>query len=229
MHIPKSPVEHYIAHLRCPRCSSADFKAHDGANHVPLHLRLHFEDGWNRGRRHRAPSHLLVLLRTTVLGSSPHALCQDAGGQDRASQGGRMALKHRLGWCRRHHRGQALPVSFYTNASLDPSPADPFSDSSTPVPSSTQSIRESWPKPSTRHTRRSTSTCPSPAPVSPTNYSTRRSHGPERPISRKKSRNSAVSSPRTSRSTPTRLRPRSSKLVSTFKHVFTLAPLTLAL
>lgn len=88
------------------------------------------------------------------------------------------------------------------------------SDSSTPVLSLMRSIRESWPKSSTRHMRRSTSTCRRPALVSRTSYSTRRSHGPDRRISRKKSRNLAVCSSRTSRSTLTKLPLRSSKLVS---------------
>ena len=218
MLVGEPPHKHHPTDLRRSGCSPTNLETYHRADHVPFHIRLHLKNGWYRGWCYRAASYLLLLLRAAVLGSSPDAVCEDVGGKDLATQGERMALEHRLGWCWRHHWRQALPVgrqSFVPHLQ----PANLPLDLNIPELSSTQFTRENSRKRNTRHTTPSICTYLRPAAVYLTTYSTPRSHGLERQISRRKLRSWGLCSPRTSRSTPMRLPRRSSKLVSSSGHL----------
>ncbi|CRK31578.1 hypothetical protein BN1708_018777, partial [Verticillium longisporum] len=109
-----APHQHYPPDVRRPRCPASHLQARPFADHVPLHLWLHLQDGRYRGRRHRAPGHLLLVLRPALPCAAPHALRQDACRQDRDPQGQRLAPQHRLGRCRCHAGRQALPSQVHS-------------------------------------------------------------------------------------------------------------------
>jgi hypothetical protein len=53
-----------LPHLRRLRCPPSRLEAHSRAGLLPLRRWLHLQDAWNRGRRSRALSYFLDLLRT---------------------------------------------------------------------------------------------------------------------------------------------------------------------
>ena len=58
----RSPSERHFPDLRCLWRSSAHFPTHARASRLPLHFRIHRQGRRDRGRRERAPSHLLGVL-----------------------------------------------------------------------------------------------------------------------------------------------------------------------
>jgi len=67
--------------------SASYIEAHSSASHVPFHLPLHGQGGWNRSRHQRAPGDLLGLFWSAVYGAAPLSVCRASGTKDRAVQG----------------------------------------------------------------------------------------------------------------------------------------------
>ena len=93
-------------------------KLDHGADDVPFHFRLHLQDGWYGGWCDGAPGHLLVMLRPTLLGPAPYALCPYA--RDKISEHKANAWLLNTGWVGAGATtgGKRCPLK-YTRAILD--------------------------------------------------------------------------------------------------------------
>ena len=106
----RPPKPCHPAHVRRLRRASARLEAHQGAGHLPLHLRLHLQDGRHRAGHHQAGRRLLRLLRRALPRVASGQVRDDARREAREPLGDGVAPQHRLG---RRRRRQALPAQVH--------------------------------------------------------------------------------------------------------------------